>query len=157
MPIANIDCSPVHTLLQDSEPQTSSNVISTKYGSTLLEIQGDLNLPSHKPTCSLQELSPEDQAKMSNFITVDKIYEAIKFGHLEFDSKDESKVTLFIGKSQRLIGNIVKLDTPLGILKIPRKLHDDSDSDGMDVDEDIRMIDIIRAKMIFKQRPLPIM
>ncbi|KAI5964290.1 uncharacterized protein KGF55_002232 [Candida pseudojiufengensis] len=158
MPVATIDCTRVNDLLQDDNE--NKNIISTKYGSTLLEIQGELNLPSHKPK-DITKLSKEDQEKMSNFITIDNVYDAIKFGHLEFDSKDETKVTLFIGKSQRLIGNLVKLDIPLGILKIPKKQPDES---KMDIDfeegeeeENIQMIDIIQAKLIFKQRPLPIM
>lgn len=96
---------------------------------------------------------------MKNFVKVDDIYDAVKFGHLQFDDKDQLKVTLFIGKSQRLIGNVVKLDVPLGVLKVPLKQKSVEDSDNVDMDQDheIQMIDIVRAKMIFKQRPLPIM
>lgn len=168
MPTAKIDSSAVHQLLSheksnDKSSSATPNLITTPYGLALLEIQGELNLPHTKPDIPLDQLLPLDQEKMKNFVTVDDIYDAVKFGHLQFDSKDELKVTLFIGKSQRLIGNVVKLDIPLGVLKIPVKKEvpsgdgdADMDMDG-DVDQNIQMIDIVRAKMIFKQRPLPIM
>ncbi|KAI3403325.2 hypothetical protein KGF56_003913 [Candida oxycetoniae] len=173
MPVAVIDCTSVSRLPSSSVPVSrlpSSSispsrldlppVVTTSYGLTLLEIQGELNLPSQKPACaSCKELSESEKEKLSQFITIDDIYDAVKFGNLQFDSKDESKVTLFIGKSQRLVGSIVKLNIPLGLMKIPvmdpnRIITDD---DGDDEKDKIEMIDIIRAKMIFKQRPLPIM
>ena len=167
MPTAKIDCSAVHQLLSQEKSNdrnsSSPNLITTPYGLALLEIQGELNLPHTKPDIPLDQLLPLDQEKMKNFVTVDDIYDAVKFGHLQFDSKDQLKVTLFIGKSQRLIGNVVKLDIPLGVLNIPVN-KEVSSGDGdveMDIDrevnQNIQMIDIVRAKMIFKQRPLPIM
>ncbi|KAI5961700.1 hypothetical protein KGF57_001634 [Candida theae] len=166
MPTAKINCSAVQQLLSQEKckPNSSSssvpNLITTPYGLALLEIQGELNLPHTKPDISLDQLSPLDQEKMKNFVTVDDVYDAVKFGHLQFDSKDESRVTLFIGKSQRLIGNVVKLDIPLGVLKVPLRQeirNEDDDDVDMDAEQEIQMIDIVRAKMIFKQRPLPIM
>ncbi|KAI5970286.1 hypothetical protein CANMA_000638 [Candida margitis] len=171
MPTTKINCSAVQSLLakdQDtgtfplSSSSSPSNLITTPYGLALLEIQGELNLPHTKPDIPLDQLSPLDQEKMRNFVTVDDIYDAVKFGQLHFDTKDDSKVTLFIGKSQRLIGNVVKLDVPLGVLKIPLNQQkssrdEDVDMDGGETEQEIQMIDIVRAKMIFKQRPLPIM
>lgn len=94
---------------------------------------------------------------MNNFITINDIYHAVKFGNLVFDPHDDKKVTLFIGKSQRLLGNIVKLQTPLAILRIPTNRNGDDDDDMVDDKEDIKIVDIVKAKLIFKQRPLPIM
>lgn len=82
-----------------------------------------------------------------------------------FDEKDNSKVTLYIGKSQRLLGNVVKLSTPLAVLRIPLKNEDemmvDSNNDNVNKfkqeEELIKLVDIVKAKVIFKQRPLPIM
>lgn len=164
MPTARINCLAVQELLSqecttNGSFSTLSSLITTPYGLALLEIQGELNLPHTKPDIPLDELLPQDQEKMKNFVKVDDIYDAVKFGHLQFDDKDQLKVTLFIGKSQRLIGNVVKLDVPLGVLKVPLKQKSVEDSDNVDMDQDheIQMIDIVRAKMIFKQRPLPIM
>ncbi|CAK9441752.1 uncharacterized protein LODBEIA_P56200 [Lodderomyces beijingensis] len=145
MPVATIDCSKITTATSPSTLPLGSdsempNLVTMPRGLALLEIQGVLHLPSEPGT------SPD-------FITVERIYDAVKFGKLIFDAKDESKVTLLIGKSQRLIGSVKKLDVPLGVLRIPVKSGDDEEVAG----EDIQMVDVIHSKMIFNQRPLLIM
>lgn len=151
MPTARLDCS----LVPDIINSNSDNLIFTSYGLTLLEIQGELNLPLKYPKGKPQ--TPEDFEYLNNFITINDIYHAVKFGNLVFDPHDDKKVTLFIGKSQRLLGNIVKLQTPLAILRIPTNRNGDDDDDMVDDKEDIKIVDIVKAKLIFKQRPLPIM
>lgn len=151
MPTARLDCS----LVPDIINSNSDNLIFTSYGLTLLEIQGELNLPLQYPKGKPQ--TPEDFEYLNNFITINDIYHAVKFGNLVFDPHDDKKVTLFIGKSQRLLGNIVKLQTPLAILRIPTNRNGDDDDDMVDDKEDIKIVDIVKAKLIFKQRPLPIM
>lgn len=130
MPTTNINYTKVHAAL--NSPETPP-LISTPYGHLILEIQGELNLPTSRP------------ADASDFVKVDDIYEAVRFGKLLFDDHDLSKVTLLIGKSQRLLGNMVELRPPLGVLRVPK--------DKLEV----QMVDIVRKKIIFKQRPLPIM
>lgn len=142
MSTVNIDYSSVTKEHQEKikSSEVPSNVISTPLGLAIFEIQGELNLPSAEPHA---DANPEYKA---NFAKVDEIYNAVKFGRLVIDKADESKVTLFIGKSQRLLGKISKLDPPLGVLRLSSK------EEG-----DIKMIDIVRQKVIFKDRPLPIM
>ena len=143
MPTANIDYSKANHRL-NSEPleagSVTDNVISTPFGLVLLEIQGELNLPREVPKDNLQD-----------FISVDSIHHAVKFGRLQLDEKDPKKLTLFVGNSQRLIGDLVKLNPPLAVLKVP------IDKTDLIKDKSIDMIDIIEKKLIFKERPLPIM
>ncbi|EGV60374.1 hypothetical protein PSN45_001864 [Yamadazyma tenuis] len=134
MPSVNLNYSQILPGLKDPAP--GPEVISTPFGRSLLEIQGVLNVPKEK-SAGLE------------YITVDDIHEAVKFGKLRFDEKDKSKVTLLIGNSQRLVGTMANLDTPLGLLKIP--CNEDGSQSQID------MVDIIRKKIIFKHRPLPIM
>lgn len=136
MPSVNLDYSKVQSRLGDTTPGT--DIISTPYGLSLLDIQGVLNVP-------------KDKIEGNEYLQVDDIYDAVKFGQLTFDSKDQTKVTLIIGNSQRLVGSIVKLDRPLGVLKIPINDNETNESPSID------MIEIIRKKIVFKQRPLPIM
>lgn len=107
------------------------NVISTAYGLCILEIQGVLNYP--------KEVSEEAQ-----FITVNDIHNAVKFGELIVDDTT-SKVTLLVNNSQRLVGELQNLVTPLAVLRVPNN------------EKSITMIDVIKKKLIFNQRPLPIM
>lgn len=114
--------------------------IETKDGLIILEIQGELNLPSAR---SDQEL-----------YTKDGHHDAITFGKLELQGKE---AVLYVGKSQRLIGKVVTLDPPLGLLKFPAQ--DPSLEDGQSFKGEAKVIltDIIEKKIIFSHRPLPIM
>lgn len=146
MPATLIDYKDIHKALNsNSQPATESEgcIISTPFGLSLLEIQGELNLPQHAPD-DTDGLDPE---YVSNFAKVNDTYEAVQFGRLEFDEKDPQNAVLFIGKSQRLLGSVVTLNNPLGVLRVPT----DGTTDSM------KFVDLIYKKVIFKQRPLPIM
>ncbi|KAG7663560.1 uncharacterized protein J8A68_002946 [[Candida] subhashii] len=159
MPTTSIDCSQISTILNPQPPSTATPkspqdpIISSPLGLVIIEIQGELNLPTTVPTNNTEETQ---EYISENFITVDRIYDAVKFGKIEFDTRDEKKVTLFIGKSQRLIGSIVNLDKPLGVLRVPIKREDDME-EGLEEEDGIKLVDVVRKRMIFKQRPLPIM
>lgn len=145
MPATSIDYTTVHDILNSKETGGDSsydNIISTPFGLSIIEIQGVLNLPKSVP--EEHEIASGGH-NVANFATVDSIYHAVKFGKLDFDGNDPKKVTLFIGKSQRLLGSMVDLDTPLGVLRV-------SKGNG-----NLKMVDVIRKKIVFKQRPLPIM
>lgn len=100
----------------------------------MLEIQGELNLPHVALNHN------------HDTVLVNKEHQAVKFGRLEFDDSTPSKVVLYIGNSQRLLGSIVDLSVPLGVLRIT--------TDG---EQGVDMVDIIKKKLIFKDRPLPVM
>lgn len=127
MPSVTISTSQIRTLLQSDEKQTS---VITPMGNMILEIQGDLQVPS----------VPQDNERFSKFQGSD----IVRFGLLSIDMEKSSAI-LFIGKKQRLLGSLVKLDTPLGLLKFN---HDSGT---------VEMQDIFNYKVIFKNRPLPIM
>lgn len=138
MPFTRVDCSAAHRAAKTD--RVRDNTVLTPSGLCLLEIQGELDYPDHAPA----------QVTDDSFITVDEIHDAVKVGRLEYDDKDPSKVVLFVGKSQRLVGSIVDLDVPLGVLRVPL--------DGQEgAAEPIQMVDIIKKKLIFSERPLPIM
>lgn len=127
MPSVTISTSQVRALLLSEEKQT--NVV-TPMGNMMLEIQGDLEIPS---------TSYEDE-RFSTY----KGSDIVKFGLLNVDLESRS-ATLFIGKKQRLLGSLVKLETPLGLLKFDHETGT------------VEMQDIFYYKVIFKNRPLPIM
>ncbi|ODV80842.1 uncharacterized protein CANTADRAFT_48270 [Suhomyces tanzawaensis NRRL Y-17324] len=151
MPSASIDYSRANAILnydtEVSKLEGQDGVISTPFGLSILEIQGELNIPTEPPASD-----HTDAEYVLNFITVDQVYHAVKCGNLEFDAADPKKATLFIGKSQRLLGSVVNLETPLAVLKVPL-----GGSSEQEENTQIQMVDIIRNKIIFKQRPLPIM
>ncbi|KAL7662864.1 Chromosome transmission fidelity protein 8 [[Candida] zeylanoides] len=137
MPSAQIDVSEV--AVGTTAAAAAGPVIATPAGLAIVEIQGDLNLPDALPAAD----APYDVK--SRFATVDGLYTAIQFGTMILDPRDPTKVTLYIGKSQRLLGTIVTLATPLGVLRMDAAA------------QQIKMVDIVRRKVLFKDRPLPIM
>lgn len=159
MPTTRIDYSMAHATLNETstncdESIENDNIISTPYGLSILEIQGELNLPQSFP----QENEKHKPEYLENFVRVNDIYEAVRFGRLEFDPKNQTNVTLYIGKSQRLVGSMVDLDIPLGVLRIHTDKHGDMEADSdTKNDASVKIVDIIKKRIIFKHRPLPIM
>lgn len=141
MPSVDLEYSKVSPILDQTV--TSDDVIATPYGLCIVEIQGVLNLPK------------DSNSSSNDWIKVEDVYDAVKFGKIQIS---DSKVTLFIGNSQRLEGRIETLDPPLGVLKIPTPSNEKNDSPNESTNPStISMIDIIKKKIIFRQRPLPIM
>ncbi|KAF6006293.1 hypothetical protein HII13_003224 [Brettanomyces bruxellensis] len=125
----------------------NGSVVSTPAGLFLIEIQGELNIPTKKP-----DGLNEEEEKL--FITrkVPNIYtdndkpckDLVRFGKIEIHEQSGEAI-LYISTSQRLEGKIESLDSPLGILKIPQG------------DESCEMLDVIKKRLVFRNRPLPIM
>lgn len=147
MPTTHVDYSEASDTLNASQnPSVPGNCfVSTPFGLSILEIQGELNLPSAPPT----NPAGVDPEYLGNFAKVDDIYDAVKFGRMEFDESNPSRVVLYIGKSQRLLGSVETLREPLGVLKVSTVANKDDNS--------MKFMDVIHKKIIFKQRPLPIM
>lgn len=127
MPSVTISTAQVRALLLSDQKQAS---VTTPMGNMMLEIQGDLEIPS---SAHADERFSEYEASS-----------IVRFGLLHLNMEAKS-ATLFIGKKQRLLGSVVKLETPLGLLKF------NHDTGG------VEMQDIFTYKVIFKNRPLPIM
>lgn len=134
MPSVTISSNQLQSLFKSDAQQTA---ITTSLGNTLLEIQGDLEIPSQPPE------NNEDENGDKRF-AVYKNENIVRFGLLTIGA-DNRSATLYVGKKQRLLGNIVKLDPPLGLLKF-------ENNTGA-----IEMQDIFNYKIIFSNRPLPIM
>ncbi|CEP60968.1 Ctf8p LALA0_S02e03774g [Lachancea lanzarotensis] len=129
MPVAEVNVSKLRALFQNDGNVT----VTTPLGNTLLEIQGDLEFPL---------VPPANDA--DNKFSIYNNEDIVRFGLLQVDS-DSKKATMLVGEKQRLLGSVVKLDSPLGLLKF----------DHLTGSVDLQ--DVIRYKIIFKDRPLPIM
>ncbi|KAF3942527.1 hypothetical protein ABW19_dt0210180 [Dactylella cylindrospora] len=114
-------------------------------GLAILELQGDINFPS-----------PEESASDLSFTTV---------GNLIFpdatsestDLKDLKRVWLYVGKHQRLTGEVKALPKPLGVLRKRRQLGGDESIDHTNAStEELEIVDIIRYKILFSKRPEPV-
>lgn len=160
MPVLDIDVSPAVRSLSTTLSSSSSSLLTTPRGLLLVEIQGDLSLPTvsnESPLFGetsipnvLEKLHVDangvDSSTIDNTITsndtTNTTLETVKIGKLEIDS-NSNKATLYISTSQRLLGTIETLDPPLALLKT--------------TDSAAELSDVITQRIIFKQRPLPIM
>lgn len=132
MPSVTISTSKLQSLLASKVSDDYVSVL-TPLGNTILEIQGDLDVPKTPPA------DDPDQ----RFFQQDGV-DVVRFGLLSLDVT-QKKATLYVGKKQRLLGSIVKLEAPLGMLKFNSET------------QIVELEDIIKYKIIFKDRPLPIM
>ncbi|AQZ18377.1 CTF8 (YHR191C) [Zygosaccharomyces parabailii] len=126
MPSVEISKRQIQALLESDQLQTA---VATPFGNVMLEIQGDLEMPSQW----------HEDDRFSHGEGVD----LLRFGLLHINPTN-GNATLFVGRKQRLLGSLVKLDTPLGMLKFDHKSGT------------VEMQDIFYYKVLFKSRPLPI-
>jgi chromosome transmission fidelity protein 8 len=142
----------------NSSPNPLPQLLQTPSGLAILEIQGTVNLPdllSHQTSPS----SPNE----------------IPIGRLVFpfyDAKQPDgganwmkKVWLYVGKHQRLTGEVKKLPKALAVI---RKRRGESEGDEMAVDGDVRaggegegrqdleVVEIVKYKILFSLRPEPV-
>lgn len=128
-----IDTTQWQKLTQSPGKQVS---VITPLGMTMLEIQGELELPKDFASLAKDDSSHDGRFSVQGGQTI------VRFGSLQIDGE---RATLFVGKKQRLLGKVTKLDVPMGVMHFNSR------------DNKVELVDIMKYKIIFKDRPLPIM
>lgn len=130
-------------------------ILHTPAGYALLELQGNFNLPIY----------PDHDTSISP-----SIYSEISIGHLSFpdyDAADPSntawmkRVHMYVGKHQRLFGEVKKLPKALAII---RRRQSERGDDGIvhdgdkprAEDEELEIVEIVKYKILFSTRPEPV-
>lgn len=117
-------------------------LLKTPFGLAMIEIQGTLNIsqPSIDPIQEVGRL----------------VFPNIPAGTVpdSDDTKWMKKVLLYIGKNQRLTGDVRKLPKPVAVIRRKEQSEDDNDAEasGAVVDE-LEIMDIVRYKLFFGGRP----
>ncbi|KAF3098844.1 hypothetical protein TWF102_005895 [Orbilia oligospora] len=138
---------PVHLpnpLSATSNTNPLPQILRLPTGLAILELQGDINFPS-----------PEDSPSNINFT---------KVGNLIFpdatsdstDLKDVKRVWLYVGKHQRLTGEVKALPKPLGVLRKRKQDDAAATAAAAGTEEELEIVDIIKHKIIFSKRPEPV-
>lgn len=125
-------------------PPTASplpGLLQTPSGLAILEIQGTIHLPD-------QGNGSEDE-QIETGKLVFPYYDA---SHPAEDQSWMKRAYLYVGKHQRLTGEVKKLSKPVAVI---RKRQKDGFSAEDDV-EDLEIAEIIHYKVIFSQRPEPV-
>jgi len=147
----NITLTPVR---RHNRRDTSTNplpqLLQTPSGLALLEMQGTINLPEH-----------DDEDTIS---TGDVKSQETPIGRLVFPDYDPQapvgdngwmkRVYLYVGKHQRMTGEVKKLPKALAVIrKVKRQ---DGVMDEGEVDEKLEMVEIVKFKILFSIRPEPV-
>jgi len=75
------------------------------------------------------------------------------------DTKWMKKVQLFIGKNQKLTGEVRKLAKPLGVVRRRERPEDDGENDvngvngGQSQGDELEIMDLVKYKLYFSSRP----
>lgn len=106
-------------------------LLQTPSGHALVEIQGTLNTPSGQTTQSIGRLVfPDYQAENQN-------------------NDWQKRVYLYVGKHQRLTGELKKLLKPLALLRKSPQARGDGN-------EDLEIAEVVYYKLLFMHRPEPV-
>jgi len=127
-------------------PDPLPKLLQTPSGTAILEIQGTVNVPAQSST--EDELQDDQQTSAS----VGKLV----FPNYSVDNRPEDtswmkRVYLYVGKHQRLTGEVKKLGKPLGVLR-RRQQHTIEDTQG----EELEIVEIVKYKVVFSHRPEPV-
>ncbi|KAE8415680.1 Ctf8-domain-containing protein [Aspergillus pseudocaelatus] len=144
-----------HVSSPTSLPNPLPQVLQTPTGLAILELQGTINVPSQEA---------EDESTTSTNETHDPSIPTFEtpVGKLMFpdyspqrtapdDTKWMKRVYLYVGRYQRMTGEVKKLAQPLALVQ-RRQKETTSESDG----EELEIVEIIKYKLFFKNRPEPV-
>ncbi|KAI5820802.1 putative sister chromatid cohesion protein Ctf8 [Pyronema omphalodes] len=127
-------------LSPSTPPATVSNplpqLLQTPSGLAIIELQGTIN-------------HPNDGSLIGTFIFPQ-----------DDDKEKGKKVWLYIGSHQRMLGEMKKLGTPLGVLR--RRERGDVNMDIMETEEEkwsgeeLEIVEVVYWKVVFAGRPEPV-
>jgi chromosome transmission fidelity protein 8 len=140
MPSVTLHTSPSST----NRPRRSlPQLLQTPSGLAILEIQGSIHAPFPSDTDTLLLLPSQTDIGRLEF----PLYDAAVDG--EAEGKWMKKVYLYVGKHQKLVGEVRKLQNPMAVLK-------KRDGQAGTGNEDLEITEIIRWKLMFGGRPEPV-
>lgn len=130
-------------------------LLQTPSGLAILELQGTINVPSEESQGNDPEQERTDHSHDPNAPTFET-----PIGKLMFpdycpqtttpdDTKWMKRVYLYVGRYQRLMGEVKKLAQPLAVVQ-RRPQADEADG------EQLEIVEIVKYRLLFKNRPEPV-
>ncbi|KAK7553627.1 chromosome transmission fidelity protein 8 [Phyllosticta citricarpa] len=142
---------PLHP--KPTQPNRNENplpsLLQTPSGLAILEIQGTINVQEG-------ETAPRHGEQQPEHTPIGKLVFPLFDPHA--DSSDTAwmkRVHLYVGRHQRLTGEVKKLPKPLAVI---RRRTTTDDGAAMDVDgpEELEVVEIVKFKVLFSHRPEPV-
>ncbi|EAW10510.1 Ctf8 family protein [Aspergillus clavatus NRRL 1] len=144
------------TSLHNPLPQ----LLQTPSGLAILELQGTINIPSLDDQGA--DLHPGDAEDGSTaVITFETPIGKLIFPDYSPQAPDDTKwmkrVYLYVGRYQRMTGEVKKLVQPLALVQKQKKeASARGDEVATDENEELEVVEIIKYKLLFKSRPEPV-
>ncbi|KAJ5476277.1 hypothetical protein N7475_002006 [Penicillium sp. IBT 31633x] len=140
--------SPAKTAATDSTPNNPlPTLLQTPSGLALLELQGTINISSLRNEDDEMIGSNKDIDPTSVFETpIGKLMFPDYSVHNPDDTKWMKRAYLYVGRYQRMTGEVKKLPRPIAVLRKRRASED----------EELEVVEIVRYKIFFKNRPEPV-
>ncbi|RDL40189.1 Uncharacterized protein BP5553_00168 [Venustampulla echinocandica] len=121
-------------------------------GLALLELQGTINLPDHTD----DDREPGESTLQSQETPIGRLIFPL------FDADDPgstawmTRVHLYVGKHQRLTGEVKKLPKAIAIIR--KRTGRPSPAEGMDSEQndELEVVEIVKYKIMFSSRPEPV-
>ena len=120
-------------------------LLQTPSGLALLELQGTINVPSGDEDGIDYSTSTDNPA--STFETpIGKLMFPDYSVHSPDDTKWMKRAYMYVGRYQRMTGEVKKLPRPIAVLQKRQAAES----------EELEVVEIVRYKIFFKSRPEPV-
>ncbi|KAH0565997.1 hypothetical protein GP486_000608 [Trichoglossum hirsutum] len=126
-------------------------LLQTPSGLALLELQGTINLPPVDPMDTSAELPDASSQDTPIGRLVFPEYSPVNPPE---NTAWMKRVYLYVGRHQRLTGEIKKLPNPTAVIR--RKECTQGKAKAPEEVEELEIVEIVRWKILFSQRPEPV-
>jgi len=137
-------------------PNPLPSLLQTPAGLAILELQGIINVPPPS------ERTSSDSTLVGRLVFPD--YEGEKAAE---DDKWMKKVYLYVGKHQRLTGEVKELSRPLGVVRRRVRMVGEDEGCGggregergwedREEEDELEIVEVVRWKVVFSNRPEPV-
>lgn len=121
-------------------------LLQTPSGLALLELQGTINIPSENEEDDLDYSTSTDNTASTFETPIGKLMFPDYSIHNPDDTKWMKRAYMYVGRYQRMTGEVKKLLRPIAVLQKRQA------SEG----EELEVVEIVRYKIFFKSRPEPV-
>jgi chromosome transmission fidelity protein 8 len=131
---------PLHIRLSTCTPTENPlpQLLHTPSGLAILELQGTFHFPPPS--------DPSGSTQLGKLVF--PLYDPLI--NDSADTKWMKRVYMYVGKGQRMTGEVRKLGKPLGVV---RKVSGDGEGNE---EGELEMVDLVRWKIVFSSRPEPV-
>ncbi|KAJ5160833.1 uncharacterized protein N7482_007837 [Penicillium canariense] len=122
-------------------------LLQTPSGLALLELQGTINVPAFESEQNSHAEDPASAESASYETPIGKLMFPDYSVHNPDDTKWMKRAYLYVGRYQRMTGEVKKLPRPIAVLQKRA---------GAVGTEELEIVEIVRYKVFFKNRPEPV-